>query len=158
MTMVERLLALANELAEKSPGSLTLKRRAVSTAYYAVFHALAELCTGELLGVRTDKRSEDYVRVYRSLEHGALKNAFRAAPLNRSDALRKIGDRVVRLQSERTAIQLFDLGMKFTVNELKSSLLGHMEVRDLGEVTHGTGANALRGRKDRKSTRLNSSH
>jgi uncharacterized protein (UPF0332 family) len=44
MTTVERLLALAAELAETSGKSLTLKRRAVSTAYYAVFHALAKLC------------------------------------------------------------------------------------------------------------------
>jgi uncharacterized protein (UPF0332 family) len=50
MTMVERLLALAEELADKSGKSLTLKRRAVSTAYYAVFHTLAKLCADELLG------------------------------------------------------------------------------------------------------------
>ena len=55
MTMVERLLALAEELAEKSGRGLTLKRRAVSTAYYAVFHALAGLCADELLGGRIDR-------------------------------------------------------------------------------------------------------
>jgi uncharacterized protein (UPF0332 family) len=101
MTMIERLLALAQELAETSARSLTLKRCAVSTAYYAVFHALAELCAVELLGVAADRCSDEYIRVYRSLEHGALKTAFRAAPLNSVDALRNIGNRVVRLQSER---------------------------------------------------------
>jgi hypothetical protein len=101
MTMVERLLALAEELAEKSGKSLTLRRRAVSTAYYAVFHALAKLCADELLGARFDMRSEEYIRVYRSLEHGALKTAFKAPPLNRVAALQKIGNRVVELQSER---------------------------------------------------------
>jgi len=101
MTMIERLLALAEELAETSGKSLTLKRRAVSTAYCGVFHALAKLCTDELLGDRSDPRSEEYARVYRSLEHGALKAAFKATPLNRVAALRKIGNRVVELQSER---------------------------------------------------------
>jgi uncharacterized protein (UPF0332 family) len=101
MTMVERLLALAEELAEKSGKSLTLKRRAVSTAYYAVFHTLAKLCADELLGSGSDARSEEYIRVHRSLEHGTLKTAFKTAPLNQTVALQKIGNRVVRLQSER---------------------------------------------------------
>ncbi len=101
MTMVERLMALAEELAEKSGKSLTLKRRAVSTAYYAIFHTLAKLCANELLGAGSDTRSEEYIRVYRSLEHGTLKTAFKTAPLNRTVALQKIGNRVVRLQSER---------------------------------------------------------
>jgi len=100
MTMVEHLMALAEELAEKSGRSLTLKRRAVSTAYYAVFHALAGLCADELLG-RIDSRSPEYIRVYRSLEHGTLKIAFNAAPLNRVATLQKIGSSVVELQSER---------------------------------------------------------
>ncbi len=101
MTMIERLLALAEELAEKSTGSPTLRRRAVSTAYYALFHALAELCAQELLGPETSRRSQEYVRIYRSLDHGTLKKAFLAPPLNGIPALQKIGNRVVRLQSER---------------------------------------------------------
>lgn len=101
MTMIERLLALAEELAEKSGRSPTLRRRAVSTAYYALFHALAELCAQELLGSDTSKRSNEYVRVYRSLDHGTLKKAFLEPPLTGVPALQKIGNRVVRLQSER---------------------------------------------------------
>ncbi len=73
----------------------------MSTAYYAVFHALAELCADELLGVESGRRSNEYVRIYRSLEHGTLKTAFGAAPLSSVGALQKIGNRVVRLQSER---------------------------------------------------------
>jgi uncharacterized protein (UPF0332 family) len=101
MTMVERLLELAEELADRSGKSLTLKRRAVSTAYYAVFHTLAKLCADELLGAGSDRRSEEYIRVYRSLEHGTLKTAFKTTPLNQTVPLQKIGNRVVRLQSER---------------------------------------------------------
>jgi uncharacterized protein (UPF0332 family) len=101
MTMIERLLALAEELAEKSSRSPTLRRRAVSTAYYALFHALAELCARELLGSETSRRSNEYVRIYRSLDHGTLNKAFLAPPLKGIPALQKIGNRVARLQSER---------------------------------------------------------
>jgi hypothetical protein len=98
--MVERLLALAEELAQTSAKSFTLKRRAVSTAYYAVFHALAKLCADELLG-GTEPRSDEYVRVYRALEHGTLKTVFKTPPLNGIVDLQRIGNRVVVLQSER---------------------------------------------------------
>jgi hypothetical protein len=101
MIMIERLLSLAEELADASDGSLTVKRRAVSTAYYAVFHALAELCADQVIGNRTDAPEKEYVRVYRSLEHGALKTAFKAAPLNGVAELQRIGNRVAVLQSER---------------------------------------------------------
>jgi hypothetical protein len=101
MTMTERLLALAEELAKSPEKSLTLKRRAVSTAYYAVFHSLARLCADELLGRRSGARSEEYERVYRSLEHGTLKRAFKEEPLRQVAALERIGNRVAELQSER---------------------------------------------------------
>jgi hypothetical protein len=95
-------LALAEELATSPEKSLTLKRGAVSTAYYAVFHALAQLCANELLGLRSGgARSEEYERVYRSLEHGTLKRAFREEPLRQVSALERIGNRVAELQSER---------------------------------------------------------
>lgn len=119
MTMVERLMALAEELAENSGRGLTLKRRAVSTAYYAVFHALAGLCAGELLG-RIDSRSHDYIRVYRSLEHGTLKTAFNAAPLNRVATLQKIGSSVVELQSERIRSDYLPSQALYTKDECRA--------------------------------------
>jgi hypothetical protein len=117
MTMIERLMALAEELAEKSDRSPTLRRRAVSTAYYAVFHALAELCANELLGSETGKRSTEYVRVYRSLEHGTLKTAFAAAPLNGLATLQKIGNRAVRLQSERIRSDYLPQQSLYTIDQ-----------------------------------------
>jgi uncharacterized protein (UPF0332 family) len=133
MTMVERLLALAEELADKSGKSLTLKRRAVSTAYYAVFHTLAKLCADELLGAGSDRRSEEYIRIYRSLEHGTLKTAFKTAPLNQTVPLQKIGNRVVRLQSERIrsdylpAQQLYTQDQCAALVESAKSAVGSIE-------------------------------
>jgi uncharacterized protein (UPF0332 family) len=104
MTMVERLLWLAEDLNRRSIElrSPTIERRAVSTAYYAVFHALMSLCAKELLGVDGDTRkSVEYERVYRALDHGSLKAAFKSHPLKDMDSLRRIGESVVELQSER---------------------------------------------------------
>jgi uncharacterized protein (UPF0332 family) len=54
-------------------------RRAVSTAYYAVFTCLAAACADCLVGKTTVKRSStSWARVFRSLEHKAAK-----ATLNR---------------------------------------------------------------------------
>ena len=99
-TMVSRLLDLADGLLQSGPRSSAMRRRAVSTAYYAVFHALAKVCADELLpAARPD--SDEYARVYRSLDHGSLKSAFRGVPLADRDVFRNLGDLIVRLQSER---------------------------------------------------------
>jgi uncharacterized protein (UPF0332 family) len=101
-TMVTRLLDLADQLVRESRGSSALRRRAVSTAYYAVFHALAKSCATILLP-QTDRGSELYERVYRALDHGPLKNEFmrKDGPLHDLANLRKLGELIVRLQSDR---------------------------------------------------------
>ena len=49
-------------------------RRAVSTAYYAMFHCLAAICADLLVGGEGSERSEPAWRqVYRALEHGAAR-------------------------------------------------------------------------------------
>lgn len=97
--MVERMLALADQLIDVGARSSALKRRAVSTAYYATFHSIARSCADELIG--GDRADEAYVRVYRALEHNVLKNAFKASPLKDIPALARIGENIVRLRSER---------------------------------------------------------
>lgn len=99
-TMVARLLDLAEDLRRSGARSSASRRRAVSTAYYAVFHALAKVCA-DVLVPAAGRDSVDYARVYRSLEHGSLKSAFRSVPLADRDVFRNLGDLVVRLQGER---------------------------------------------------------
>ena len=49
-------------------------RRAVSTAYYALFHSLAECCADTIAGRRRANRSSNaWLRVYRALDHGTAK-------------------------------------------------------------------------------------
>lgn len=100
--MVARLHDAADTLIEEGPRSSAFRRRAVSTAYYAVFHALAKLCADRLLPVGRD--TKEYERVYRALEHGPLKATFERERnelfKDRPDLL-DIGDLVVSLQGER---------------------------------------------------------
>jgi uncharacterized protein (UPF0332 family) len=99
-SMVSLLLEAADKLLQERPRSSAFKRRAVSTAYYAVFHALAKLCAETMLNA-AGRATDEYARVYRALEHGPLKTAFEREPLRSHGTLRKIGDLVVPLQSER---------------------------------------------------------
>jgi len=100
-TMVARFLELADQLASEGVRSPALRRRAVSTAYYAVFHALAKSCASILLP-SVDRNSNAYQRVYRALDHGPLRAAFATTgPLKDREPLQKIGELVVQLQSER---------------------------------------------------------
>lgn len=117
MIMTEALLDLAEELARQgsagSPGDKTrrsvVRRRAVSTAYYAVFHALMQLCAEELLpGSR--RGAQEYEIVYRALNHGSLKKAFNKKPLNTTPVLREIGDRVIELQTARNLADYLPMG------------------------------------------------
>lgn len=51
-------------------------RRAISSAYYAVFHELARTCADALVGATKAKRpNKAWVEVYRGLEHGKAKDA-----------------------------------------------------------------------------------
>jgi uncharacterized protein (UPF0332 family) len=50
-------------------------KRAVSTAYYALFHAIAKDAADLLVGVGADRSEKAWEQVYRSLQHGDAKNA-----------------------------------------------------------------------------------
>jgi len=107
-TMVSRLLDMADWLISEKPRSSAFRRRAVSTAYYAVFHAVAKVCADNLLEP-VERTSEEYERVYRALEHGTLKKAFeqRKSPLSERESLRKVGELIVPLRSERFKADYF---------------------------------------------------
>ena len=78
-------------------------RRAISTAYYALFNRLAELCADELVGWK--KPWEVFSPIYRSLEHGyALKilserSADKSHPLGRD--VERLGTMFRELQAAR---------------------------------------------------------
>lgn len=78
MALADDLLATARQLAqlhERRPRQADL-RRALSTAYYALFHGLAETAANRLVGVTPQaRRSLAWSRVYRDLDHRNAKQA-----------------------------------------------------------------------------------
>ena len=73
------LIELARETARRDPGrpkSVSL-RRSVSSAYYALFHALAYLSADELVGWRQPYAV--FTPIYRSLEHNRARSVLNAA-------------------------------------------------------------------------------
>ncbi len=84
----------------KRPKSIFL-RRAVSDAYYSLFHALAFLCADTLVGV-TKRSDASWRRVYRSLEHGIAKTELQRKEVRSLDAgIKLIASAFLQLQEER---------------------------------------------------------
>jgi len=101
--MIDDLLDIAHDLAlrEKGKPRQASLRRAASTAYYAVFHALADLCADELVGWK--KPWNIFSPVYRSLDHNEARRLFDRARTSKSYGaeIEKIGSSFLRLQQAR---------------------------------------------------------
>lgn len=75
------------------------RRRAVSTSYYALLHALARLCADELVGPGPEAERE---HVYRALDHTGARNGLQALATETGDpALKRIATIFRDLQSAR---------------------------------------------------------
>ena len=106
----EHLLDIAEGLARGS-GRLGRPRRAdlaraVSTAYYAVFHALANCCADRLAGATPASRSRRAWRqTYTSPEHRTVRNRCenRNVVLRFPEDIQKFADIFATLQREREA-------------------------------------------------------
>jgi hypothetical protein len=99
-SVMEQMLEQAAELVERHPHSSAAKRRAVSSAYYAAFHWLLWTC-GRTVLPDLDPETDEFVRVYRALDQGTLKNAFASGLLKSNAALSAIGTDFVQLQEAR---------------------------------------------------------
>ena len=97
------LIQTARRLAESGAAQPTQAdlRRAVSTAYYALFHCLAAAAADLLTGARPD--SPEWRQVYRALEHGKARSAcqqqggMRTFPVE----IRDFADTFIDLQQAR---------------------------------------------------------
>ena len=80
MALSADLIITARQLAqlhERRPRQSDL-RRAISSAYYALFHGLAEASADRLIGATpTARQSTAWCRVYRDLNHNEAKKACR---------------------------------------------------------------------------------
>ena len=115
------LIVVASGLLRPASGrpSRAALDRAVSTAYYAVFHALCHLCVDRLVGWRNrSARSWDSVTpVYRLIDHGAAKRVLLQSAGSKATPpeLRRLAAVFVELQADRLLADYdpqprFDLG------------------------------------------------
>lgn len=105
MNLAEDLLEQANHLArrEKRKPKQASLRRAVSTAYYAVFHLLVAEAVGNW------KRSDQRAKLARAFEHGRMKQASIKTRSARFDGqspqpvagLKTVANAFIRLQEFR---------------------------------------------------------
>ena len=99
-------IATARRLADTSrPGRPreTDLRRAISTAYYALFHCLAACCADTLVGGPGSNRSmQAWNRMYRSLEHGTIRKRCQHRDIaNFPPAIRFFVNTFVSMQNSR---------------------------------------------------------
>jgi uncharacterized protein (UPF0332 family) len=75
------VIVTARKLANASPGKPRQAdlRRAISTAYYALFHAIAQDIADMLIGVGTNRPDKAWSQTYRALQHGEAKMACDSA-------------------------------------------------------------------------------
>ena len=101
---ISRLLAEPPEYGEARgrPQQARL-RRAISTAYYAMFHALAENNANTLIGSSSDLRnSEEWTRTYRAINHGTARSQMIASAIDRfPDPISDFAETFVDLQTQR---------------------------------------------------------
>ena len=117
-----RLLEVATLLTLSSrdtPESQENLRQAVSTAYYAMFHTLANSNADNLIGTPPGNADDAaaWNRTYRALEHGAARNRFRHAGQTAlfPNEVREFGDAFIDLQRERHAAD-YNPDRTFTVS------------------------------------------
>lgn len=126
--MTSELLTTARLLAEARPPGPTQTdlRRAVSTAYYAVFHGLARTCADQVVG-RGQAGSEEWDRAYRALDHGAAKQALLNLPPAAGEADKQFAEIFARLQKARHRAD-YDPSAPFLPRARALELIGEAEV------------------------------
>jgi uncharacterized protein (UPF0332 family) len=98
------VIVTARKLANASPKRPRQNdlRRAISTAYYALFLAMAKDAADMLVGVGKNRPDKAWSHVYRSLQHGDAKSACDAVRnLNFPDTIKSCADAFVALQQKR---------------------------------------------------------
>ena len=108
-------LAVAKRLADTERPSQAEIRRSMSSAYYAVFHALARTCADSLVGRTPSQRpNKAWVEVYRGLNHGVCRTACKQAKAVAFPAcIQKFADEFCQLQESRHKAD-YDPDIKFS--------------------------------------------
>jgi hypothetical protein len=127
----DRLVESARKLVrreERGKPRQTDLRRAVSTAYYALFHELSSACANCLVVRKAQARTRRaWAQAYRALQHrrvkevctaggnGRVEKAFRKSP----DELQAFGQAFVDLQKKREEADYDPLAPRLTISEVQ---------------------------------------
>lgn len=96
-------------------------KRAISTAYYALFHAVAGHCADVLAG-KAGPGDRSWTQTYRALEHGAARNACgQLASLGFASDLCDVGDAFIQLQIARHSAD-YDPASRFVETEALAAI------------------------------------
>lgn len=98
------MIVTARKLANASPQRPRQAdlRRSISTAYYALFHAMAKDAADLLVGVGANRPDKAWTQTYRALQHGDAKAACEAVrKLNFPNTIKTCADAFVALQQKR---------------------------------------------------------
>ena len=94
------LIMISRMLTSGQPTQEAL-RRAVSAAYYAMFHALAESNANLIVGARTAANHERWTDTYRSLRHVRVENMLHGWPHLFSPPIRNFAGLIANMKRQR---------------------------------------------------------
>lgn len=136
--LAEDLVATAKKLlnAENADVTQTDLRRAISTAYFAVFHALARVSAHSLVGEdREERPNRAWVEVYRGLSHGSCKNACaKASSINFPDEIKGFANIFVQLQDARKRVDYDPMCRPTAAEALQWVTIAEVSIRKLCEA------------------------
>src|SRR5437868_8913809 len=133
----DRLIQVAQELSRRTghrPREAFM-RRAVSTAYYAMFHALAQLCADGLIG-GIHARTVAWSRVYRALDHKPTKAVLQSAEAAAlSPIVADFGSAFADLQERRHQADYDPAPFQYYFNETAALVeLAHSAIQKLDSL------------------------
>lgn len=102
-TLIELARATAQNPLPNDPHHTHL-RRATSSAYYAMFHCLAESCASLIAGAYPDDVSESaWTQAYRALDHSMVPNKTRNRQIfdQFSPAIQSFANKLVEMKAKR---------------------------------------------------------
>ena len=102
--IVKDLLDQADHLAKRSPKKPRQAdlKRAISSTYYAVFHALCGMNSDALIGTGSARSDKAWAQVYRAVDHGQAKNRCKLAQdKDFPDPIKNFANAFTNLQERR---------------------------------------------------------
>ena len=123
LDLIKTARKLTRSSSSRRPRQSDLKR-AVSTAYYALFHTLCQNCADCLIGTAgADRSAPAWRQAYRSAQHGHAKNQCKNKAVMKKfpKDIEDFGNLFHDLQTDRHAAD-YDPSSRFTLTDVRYSI------------------------------------